>query len=283
MFGKNKLEHLYSYSHDRQIWRLLISRKNQLLIEERNMASKEVFFNCLDANSGKYIFRDLQLEEKFWTGIEAFEEELIFFHGYAKPDMPGHLGISAYGMGEKRILWSNPEAVFDFLDKDRVYAYVQKFEGRQYYALDNLTGKFIGEIPLDEINELRELCREAENLKYENYCFPEQYYPAIGSDVEFNEIIGQFISDKKITGAIEFMRYSDLYLFNFFYQNEASKLSNSFMVWDTQKHKKLLEKLLNDSSNSYVPDSFFIKDGLLFILKGKNALEVYKLNQPEAG
>ncbi len=86
----------YSFSNKREIWRLIPSQSGYLVIEERNMKSKEVFFNCLKLDDGKIYFKNFQLDEKFWIGIEAVSKNIIFFHKFRKPDMPGHKGIYAF-------------------------------------------------------------------------------------------------------------------------------------------------------------------------------------------
>ena len=74
-------EHL-TYKTGKQIWRILISGSEKVLIEKRDMESKEVYFDCLDLVSGEYVFTDLQFEEKFWLGIEKIYKDVIFFHKY---------------------------------------------------------------------------------------------------------------------------------------------------------------------------------------------------------
>ena len=74
-----KLEENYSLTNKRSIWRLIPSGKN-LLIEERDEKNKQVYFSCIEINSGRKILNDYQLEEKFWVGVEDFDGETIFFH-----------------------------------------------------------------------------------------------------------------------------------------------------------------------------------------------------------
>ena len=96
------IKRIYSFSNNRQIWRLIPTATEKLIIEERDTENKEVFFNCLEISSGVKIFSELQLEEKFWVGIEAVNNDIIYFHKFVKPDMPRHQGIIAFDIEIKK-------------------------------------------------------------------------------------------------------------------------------------------------------------------------------------
>ena len=66
------IKHNYSFSNNRQIWRLIPTETGKIVIEERDTENKEVFFNCLDISSGEKIFSEFQLEEKFWGVVIEF-------------------------------------------------------------------------------------------------------------------------------------------------------------------------------------------------------------------
>jgi hypothetical protein len=111
-----KLNHFYSFTNNRQIWRL-IPAGEYLIIEERHPANKEVFFSCINPNDGTAIFRNYQTEEKFWIGVEAVHNDVIYFHKFSKPDMPGHKEIIAFDLHTRKILWSTSEYSFLLLLK----------------------------------------------------------------------------------------------------------------------------------------------------------------------
>ena len=135
-----KIKKEYTFTNNRIIWRLLPTQMKKLVIEERNTEKKEAYFNCLDIRSGKKIFADLQLDEKFWVGIESIYKDIIFFHKFAKPDMPGHQGIFAFDIISQNIIWKNEDLTFLFNIGNSVYAYSQRFEGKIFYKLDFQTG-----------------------------------------------------------------------------------------------------------------------------------------------
>ncbi len=144
-----KIKKKYSYTNNRQIWRLLPTSTGKLIIEDRDTQNKEVFFNCLEINSGKKIFANLQLEEKFWIGIETIFEDIIIFHKFAKPDMPGHSSIIAFDINSQKVIWQNEDLTFLFVHDQNIFVYKQRFEDRLYFSLNISSGEIIEEIGND--------------------------------------------------------------------------------------------------------------------------------------
>lgn len=264
----------YSFSNDRQLWRLLISATDKLIIEERDINKKQVFFNCLDIVSGNIFFRDYQLEEKYWAGIEEVSNDIIYFHKYAKPDMPGHKGIIAFDVNTRQIIWQSDDYVFLFLYGGRIYCFRQKFEEREFFTVDALTGELLEELGNDAagVNTVRMGIDESE--KYASYTYPE-VYTGQENDVELKAVIDKFIGGSEIKGDIEHIVYGGLVLFNFYEKTQNAGLVNRFVAADMESKKKLVNETINSNANAFVPDSFFMKDNLLLLLKEKKELIVY--------
>ncbi len=272
-----KVKKKYSFTNKRTIWRLLPSG-DKLLIEERDEKNKQVYFSCIKIESGKKILNDFQLDEKFWVGIEEFENDMIFFHGFHKPDMPGHIGITVYSLNKKNILWSRKDLIFLFLYKEKLFAFRQKFEARELFLLDAETGNILEEYgeEFEEINRLREKSLDEQYEKYKNYFFPEAYVPG-----KLTPEAEKTIEDKKnvevISGSIDLISNKNLLFLSYHTVDNEGKLENNFNVVDIDTGKIILEVLLNQGITSYIPDSFFVKDDLLLLLKNKNELIVYSL------
>jgi len=272
-----KIKKKYTVSNKRTIWRLLPSG-GKLLIEERDEKNKQVFFNCIDIETGKEIISDFQTDEKFWVGVEAFENDMIYFHKFAKPDMPGHIGITVYGIGKKTVLWSSDNLIFLFLFNKQVFAFIQKFESRDYFSLDAETGDIIKEYGEDvnEVNNLREKSLDVQNEKYKNYIFPDSYIPGrFSPDVE--KIIEKKRKSVIISGSVECAEKNKSAFLSYHTVDNNGKLENHFNIIDISSGKVILELLLNQGIASYIPDSFFLKDSLLFLIKDKNELLVYSV------
>ncbi|MDP4174413.1 MAG: DUF4905 domain-containing protein [Bacteroidota bacterium] len=272
-----KIKQRYAFTNNRQLWRILISGTNKVIVEDRDVDHKQVFFNCLQAETGNFIFRNLQLEEKFWIGIEVIYKDIIYFHKFAKPDMPNHKEIIAFDINSQKILWKNDSYAFLFVHDDKVYTYKPKFEGRNFYALDYLSGEELESLGDDAfaINQIRNSINIEE--EYKDYLFPNIFSDDTIIDIDTKQIILDLSGGFEIQGNIEFIRYKDILLFNYYAKASEKIFINRFIAVDTSKRKIIFEEILNSTANAYVPDSFFMKDNLVFLLKEKKELKVFAI------
>ncbi len=274
---KMKLKKQYKHDNKKQIWRILPTANQKLVIEERDASTKEVFFNCLEIESGKKIFKNFQLDEKNWIGIESIFNDIIFFHAYGKPDMPAHKSIIAFDIKSQTILWQNDSYVFSFVFEDKVYCYQQRFESRVFFALDYLTGNVIEDFGSDVtiVNELKE---KSEKEFYEqNYFFPEYFNRNSSVENEWQKYLSNALTENVIKGEISYLRFKDFLLFNYHEVSKSNTLNNIFTVVDLSKNKIILKEILDKSLSSLMPESFFVKDKFLFLIVDKTKVLIYKI------
>ncbi len=170
-----KIKKLYKHDNKKQIWRILPTAENKVVLEERDPVSKEVFFCCFDIESGKKVFNQWQLDEKNWCGIESIYKDIIYFHLYGKPDMPDHKSIIAFDIKTQEILWSNDSLRFSSVYDDKVYCFKQGFESSIYYSLDYLSGDIIEDLGTDisTVKQIKE--KSDEEFWKQNYLFPSYF------------------------------------------------------------------------------------------------------------
>jgi hypothetical protein len=272
-----KLKKNYRFDNKRQIWRIIPTKESKLIIEERELENKQAYFHCLSLDSGKKILSNFQLDDKFWVGIEEVQDDIIFFHKFAKPDMPKHRGIFAFDLSKKELLWENPELIFLFNLENKIYAYKEKFEGRNYYSINSFNGEMIEDIGenYQHINNLRNQSSIEESN--DGYLFPEDFElePAIeNSAIEF---IKSLRNDFVISGKIEYILKNNLLMLSFHEANSKGSLNNLFKAVDLSTGKYILEEVINKETSLFLTDSFFVKDDFLLLLFGKTRLVVYKI------
>ncbi|NMB80285.1 MAG: DUF4905 domain-containing protein [Ignavibacteria bacterium] len=270
-----KIKKHFTYKSKNQVWRLLVSDTSKLVIELRDVNKKEVFFSCYDLEKGKKIFEDFQLEERYWIGIETLYKDMIIFHKYDKPDMPGHKQIIGFDIAGKSIKWTESDHSFLFVHNDKIYCYKQNFESRIFYSLNYLTGileEDLGE-DFEKINYLR---AEANSSYGEKFLFTEKW-ESEKSDPAFRDVITDAIQNLEIVGDVEYTSFSNLLLFSFHTKIFSGSLLNKFVAYDFSRKKIVLNEILNASTNAFIPDSFFLYKNYLLLLKEKNGLIVYKL------
>lgn len=273
-----KIKKLYSYSSKKQIWRLLLTETGKLVIEERDTDSKEVFFACIDIKTGKKIFSNFQLEEKFWVGIEKIYKDHIFFHKFRKPDMPGHLGIIVFDITAKAILWETDKYIFLFIHNDELYCYTEAFEGRDFYKLNFLTGEVIADLGRDasKVNSLRETISEA---NFSDYYFTKQFNPDSENNEDVKNLLSEIRKEFLLSGKIEYINLPGLLLYSFHeIALSGGKMNNIFRAVDIKAGKVIFEEELNKGVKVFIHDSFFIKNDLLFLLKNKTKFITCSIN-----
>lgn len=272
-----KIKKKYTHHNKRPIWRVLPTETSKLIVEEREKDNKQVYFNCLNIESGKKIFKNFQSEEKFWIGIEAIYNDMIYFHKFAKPDMPQHVGIIAMDLNEQKILWENFNISFLFIWKEKVYSFQQMFEGRKYFSLDYKSGNLLEDFG-DDVGLINEVKKELdESDAYAGYLFPISYNSNITVAAHLKEVFQKLRNDFTFSGNIEYVQKNNLLMFNFHIVNSQGNLSNRFKALDLSSGKYIFEETLIKETKTFAPDSFFVKDDLLFILFGKNRLSVYSI------
>jgi hypothetical protein len=272
-----KLKKNYRFDNNRQIWRIIPTNEGKLIIEERELEKKQTYFHCLSLDSGKKLLSNFQLEDKFWVGIETIKDDIIFFHKFAKPDMPKHRGIFAFNIKSKEMIWQNPEFIFLFSLDDKIYIYKEKFEGRNYHSINASDGEIIEDLKDNHelINQLRNESSDKVNNK--NYLFPEAYDSE--SDIEHSakNFINSLRNDFVISGKVEYILKDKLLMISFHEANSQGSLTNHFKAIDLSGGKYILEEVINKETSLFLTDSFFVKDDLLFLLFGKTRLVVYKI------
>jgi len=272
-----KLRKNYRFDNKRQIWRIIPADNGKLIIEEREPEKKLAYFHCLELESGKKILSNFQPEDNFWVGIEVVKGDTIFFHKFAKPDMPKHRGIFAFDMMKKEFIWQNPDLIFLFILGEKLYTYKEKFEGRNYYSVNPFNGEIIEEIGdnYEMINDLKHKSTLAENNS--GYLFPEVFETDSLVDNHVNEFLKSLQDDFTVSGKVEYLIKDQLLMMSFHVTNSRGSLNNLFKAVDLSTGKYILEEVINKETGLYLTDSCFVKDNLLFLLFGKTRLEVYKI------
>lgn len=262
------------YRPGKQIWRIIITDDESVVIEKRDTSDKQVYFDSFELESNQVIFSDLQLDEKFWIGIEKVYKGVILFHKYSKPDMPGHKEIIAYDIKSGKILWRNEDYAYLFVHDEKVYSYKQQFEGRNFFTLDHLSGELIEELGNDsqKVNSIYDMAREEES--YKDYIFPETIE---SKNEKVTEIIKELKSNLAIVDQVEYNIYENYLFASYHTKAFENSMINRFSVIDLDSGKETFTEVLSPNTASLMTDSFFVYKNFLFLLKGKDELLIYKI------
>ncbi len=272
-----KIKKLYTYNSGQQIWRILITEGEQFIIETRDPDTKDVFFNCIDIETGKPVFKDFQHEEKSWIGIEAVYKDVIIFHKYAKHDLPGHKEIICMDIATQQILWCEDKLTFMFIYNSQVIASIDTFEGWHFYALDYRSGEIVADYGENaaQINQMRNLAEDEKD--YSNYKFPDKMTKDIIRQIEGETVIKDLILNIDIFGEVEYTSTGDLFLMNYHQRESGNIMRNKFAAVDLEKNKIIFEEILNTETSTFAPDCFFVYKNILILLKEKNQIIICRI------
>lgn len=262
------------YRPGKQIWRIIITDDESVVIEKRDTSDKQVYFDSFELVSKNNIFSDLQLDEKFWIGIEKVYKGIILFHKYSKPDMPGHKEIIAYDVKSGKILWRNENYSYLFVHDEKVYCFKQQFEGRNFFTLDYLSGELVDELGNDtqKVNSIYGKSREEES--YKDYIFPETIE---SKNAKATEIIKELKSNLAIVDQVEYNIYGNYLFASYHTRAFENSMINKFSVFNLDSGSEIFNETLLPNTESLMTDSFFVYKNFLFLLKGKDELVIYKI------
>lgn len=120
-FKDQMLPPAWSFSAEGVIWSIASTETGKLIGEERDLSNKRASFFCIELKTGRVLWRGKNFGEQWWAGIEAVHRDVLFLHGFAKPDMPGHKGIVAVEIDTGKQLWSNNDVRFVDAERDSVF------------------------------------------------------------------------------------------------------------------------------------------------------------------
>ncbi|HTR80670.1 MAG TPA: DUF4905 domain-containing protein [Bacteroidota bacterium] len=275
LFQQKQLKPAWSYDASGVLWRLLFSDTNFIVGEDRNTETKEVEFFCLNAVNGDLLWKGNSFGEAWWIGIEGVVHDKVFLHGFKKPDMPEHSKIVAVDLGTGRELWRDNHYAFLYATKERVMAFRDMFEKRLYYELDAATGEF-----MQELKEAPSDLYERKNASHgrNDLRFPEPFdessaeYPLIAS------FVTQVSKGETVRGSVEYVRMGGKLVMNFHsvraHDNAKNNddLQNTLVVIDESNGKRLYTDIVNSSTPTPAPDSFFVDDAVVYYIKEKHTL-----------
>lgn len=161
------------------------------------------------------------------------------------------------------------------------------FESKIYYKLDPHNGSIIKEFKEEpDILTVLQLKSDSERIFYSDFMYAEIHE---GDQSTQEPAVNSYLNDRikglNISGSLEMIKYHDYLIYNYHQDNgidikniNLRTLSNILEIYDMTKNKIVFQDILNNTTSNYVPDSFFIKDNVLFYIKEKKNLVTLKLD-----
>lgn len=272
----SRIQKLFSFNQGRNIWRIIITDLNQIVIEERDIQNKEVFFSCINRITGEFYWKDKSfLNEKFWIGIEATKSRYLVLHQFEKPDMPNHKKIINVDLITGDILWVNDDLTYYDMDEDFIYGFAPKFEDKEFYQLSIEDGTIKNNLGNEE--QSKPVLNSISEKDYSRYTFTEMMSESTSSN-EVKELATKIIGENFYFNFCEYIDKGNILIFNYYDKIAPQSLINRLVIYDKSEEKPILIETLNSSTPAPLPDSFFMYDDDLYFVKDKIELVAYRLN-----
>ena len=283
-FKEKQLKPAWNFDAGTLIWRIFFTSNNLIIGETRNQEAKSTGFFCVDIHSGKPLWKNIGFDEPWWIGIEAVYEKWMILHGFVRPDMPEHRGIRVIDIESGKLLWRNDNLSFWFIDNEKLYAHKYLFEKHIGCELDIKTGTIVNEYSdnLDLLQELRQKVLQKESERQQDVIFPEVFDKNETESV-IRTVVHRITEGKALEGWIEYLsRFGILIISQYQHaqsKSESSLLNNILTVYDLKSEKILYNEIIAQDVKTPSPDSFLVKNDLLFFIKHQTmltALQVWK-------
>ena len=280
-YRSERLDTDWKYVANGMIWRLLFTERGRVVGECRNQDKKTVSFFCLDEESGKPLWQNLNLQESWWVGIEAVLNDTLLLHTYASPDMPEHRGIRAYDTQTGVLRWRNDNVTFWFGFGDRVFAYRDLFEKRVGYEIGLKTGALKATYN-ESLRELHALRGEAIESQSDSAVTPPEIMSDDALDPSILALVNRTLKRREIAGNVEYIKQNDVLAFNYHIlartsAGQSQSFENHLFIYRLPQGTCAFSDIIGRDLKASVPDSFFVRRSRLFFVKDQHTLTTLRL------
>lgn len=267
---------LWEHKFQVTVWRLMPSHPTFLVGECRDTNLKNTTFFCMDIFTGRILWSDLHLEERWWVGIESVGDKFVVFHKYLRPDMPQHQGIIVADLFLGVTLWSNENYKYYGIDDNYIYVQDEALTENQLLKLDIRTGKVIEENTYEAFIRM--------NHKPATQP-PTSYITADILDLEEITIpvVKKYLSNikgDKLIDPTELLISGNLYVIGINYKNDQQthkeSVSEDILIMN-KDGKVLYQECITTGGSVPVLTKFLLKQNIIIYIKDKNILKAIKL------
>jgi hypothetical protein len=278
LLRKGRLPIAWSYRAEGVLWQIQTGSERFLVGEDREIGKKETSFFCIERRTGKIFWRNVNPGDRWWIGVEAVTDEVVVFHGFASPDMPGHRSIIVADLESGTVLWSNPDLGFLALEEGSITARDESHGKRQVVQVAVLTGEILAKLD-PEVVEPRPLSR-GENST--GVLLP----PPIRDEAEREPAIVRCL-DRHVAGGLQraqvfLLDFSGLVLLQVSEprmgeQEGHPNMRTVLKIVDSEDGRLMYSDILQERTSVASPH-FFVQNGVLYYVRERTTLSALFLS-----
>jgi hypothetical protein len=282
LFGRKALSVAWQYDVTGILWRVLPDGEGGVIGEARDTETKSATYFRVLLGSGAPAWKDVEVPGGWWTGIECVAGRVLFLHGFASPDLPGHRGIIAVDLRDGALLWSDDRSVFVAVAGGRVYGVRENANRRDLVDYDALTGVVGGVVPAVE-ERMSEIIARSEQGAPPEVALPEPVRPGVG---EFEFLRGLPAGALQSAGSLEALRMEGVTIAAHHEPAPADPrgrqgIRRVLSVFGDERKSPQFREILDDHLTVPVPDAFLVVGRTLLFVKNRRSLCAVRL--PAAG
>jgi Domain of unknown function (DUF4905) len=280
LFGHRTISPAWDYKVPGLLWRLVPTESGLLVGEERDVERKRTGFFCVYQSTGELLWQSSDFEEQWWIGIESTHRDRLFLHGYATPDMPLHMGITAVDLFTGKRVWRRPDLKFLATTGESVFASRDVGENRVVLEVRISDGELLCEIDVND-KRFKEDITQTETHPTDAPIMPRPIDVTDEVDQRTIRLIHGHINSWKVVGQVVRLVRNGLLVFSFHERmGNASEghLRNLLGIIDVNSGGRVWSETLNRDVRSIAPESFFVHGAMLFYVKERTTLVAMNLD-----
>lgn len=267
------MKKLFKYSTPFEIWKINVSELGLIILEIRDTKNKEVFYTCLNLKNGKELWKNFQLkDERYWTSIETLVSNYLVLHKFVKPDLPLHKEVIVIDILQGKVIWQNKDYVFwgELIDSLLVKKYSES--DSKIFEINLSSGEVISEM---EINSAQKVISDYDiNNKYKNFKFTE----FLEADNQLNQIIDKIGDNSEERIGTEYIETDNHFIFSYYSRTKNNLFNNNLYILNKENRKLLFKERIAKDTNAPYPDTYFIFNNYLIIMKDKSEIIVLDIS-----
>jgi Domain of unknown function (DUF4905) len=268
-FGKNQLRPLWRYTATGVLWQIVTDSPLYIVGEDRDLNAREVSYFCLDRRTGIPLWKDVRLEEGWWSGIEAVNDSWVIFHGFASPDLPVHRGVTVVATPSGSILWKNPDVKYLSLGGS-ILSVKGSTRGGETLLLDVETGADAGE---DISAHLPATAPRGRAAGENGIRIPAEIMPQSGEFERYAMLGLLHRGVEDLLAPPECLEQDGLALFALHSRGpEGSGVVSRFSLFRISDGALLFEETLGESRDVPAGRSFFVQNDVVYFVQRRSTL-----------
>lgn len=277
LFKSKSFQPAWVYESTAWIWRFLFSNGNYYILEIRWKEEKKVQFMAIHNRTGKVIWDGLELDEKWFIGIESVFDDILFLHGFLDPNVPEHYGIYAINAKTGELMWYDTEKTYYHYVDNQLIVYEPTDDVRVYYALDPLTGKQLKSLTQNEmeLENLRQATPQYEGLSSIRYADHWAF-----DDTDKSELIQffkQFMKQPIISMGLDVLDVGEKIVLGYYRKDDTLDICYDLLMIQSRTGKIIVKEVLASHLKGSAGDQFFLHDSQLVTFKDRKKVLAFDM------